>query len=251
MTKRVLAGRVAVITGGASGIGLATAEAFAAEGAQVVITGRGRQALGEAVARIGGGAVGIAGDVADPAHHEFVAEEIVRRFGQFDIYMANAGVNTITPSADVSEAEYDAQFGVNARGVFFGVQRLAPLLRDGGSIILTGSLASEKVLAGHAVYAGAKAALGAFARSWALEFSPRRIRVNVLSPGPTQTPILDKLGLGAEARATLDQAMAQAIPLGRMGRPEEMAQAALFLASDACAFITGVNLRVDGGMALL
>ncbi len=251
MNNNALAGRVAVVTGGTSGIGLATAHAFAAEGAQVVVTGRGRQALLEAAAQIGRGTVAIGGDVADPEHHAMVAEEIRERFGGLDIYMANAGVNTITPSAEVSEAEYDAQFAVNTRGVFFGVQKLAPLIRDGGSIILTGSMASEKVLDGHAVYAGSKAALGAFARSWAVEFSPRRIRVNVLSPGPVNTAILAKLGIPPEARSTFEKAMADAIPLGRMGRAEELGQAALFLALDASSFITGVNLRADGGMALL
>ena len=250
MTRGVLAGRSAVVTGGASGIGLAAATAFAAEGAQVIVTGRGRQALAEAVARIGSGAFGIAGDVADPAHHALVAEEVRTRFGGLDIYMANAGINTITPSRDVLEAEYDAQFAVNTRGVFFGVQKLAPCLREGGSIILIGSLASEKVLEGHAVYAGSKAALGAFARSWAIEFAPRRIRVNVISPGPTETAILEKLGIPPEARPAFDRAMADAIPLGRMGRAEEIADAVLFLASDASRFITGVNLRADGGMAL-
>lgn len=251
MTHGVLSGRTAVITGGTSGIGLAAAEAFVAEGARVLITGRGRQALEDAVGLIGGDTIGVAGDVADPAHHDLIAEEVRQRFGGLDIYMANAGINTITTSGDVSEAEYDAQFAVNARGVFFGVQKIAPLLRDGGSIIVTGSLASEKVLDGHAVYAGSKAALGAFARSWALEFAPRRIRVNVLSPGPTETAILGKLGIAPEARATFDRAMAEAIPLGRMGRAEEIAAAALFLASDASRFVTGINLRADGGMALL
>jgi len=135
--------------------------------------------------------------------------------------------------------------------VFFGVQKIAPLLRDGGAIVLTGSLASDKVLDGHAVYAGSKAALGAFARSWALEFKGRGIRVNVLSPGPTDTAILDKLGVPPEQRAAFEAGMAAAIPLGRFGRPEELAEAALFLASDASSFVTGMNLRVDGGMALL
>jgi len=224
MSNKVLAGRVAVVTGGTSGIGLAAAQAFAAEGAQVVVTGRGRQALIDAVADIGQGTVAIGGDVADPDHHAIVAEEIRQRFGGLDIYMANAGVNTITPSADVSEAEYDAQFAVNTRGVFFGVQKLGPLVRDNGSIILTGSSATDKVLDGHAVYAGSKAALGAFARSWAVEFSRRRIRVNVLSPGPVNTAILAKLGIPPEARGTFEKAMADAIPLGRMGRPEELAK---------------------------
>ncbi|TSD87192.1 SDR family oxidoreductase [Mycobacterium sp. KBS0706] len=243
--------KVALVTGGNSGIGLAAAKAFAAEGAQVVITGRRRAVVDQAVREIGFGALGIDGDVADPAHHAHVAEEVTRRFGPLDIYMANAGVNQITHSAEVSEAEYDMQFGINARGVFFGVQKMAPILRDGGAIILVGSLASEKVLAGHAVYAGSKAAIGAFARSWAIELKDRGIRVNVLSPGPVDTAILEKLGVPPEERASFTAAMAAGIALGRLGGPDELARAALFLASDASSFVTGINLRVDGGMALL
>lgn len=247
---RSLAGRVALVTGGAGGIGLAAAKAFAAEGAQVVITGRRRSQLDEAVSELGPGSVAMAGDVADTQHHVQVAAEIRARFGGLDIYMANAGVNTIRHSSEVTEAEYDAQFAINTRGVFFGVQKLGPLIREGGAIILTGSLASRKVLAGHAAYAGSKAALAAFARSWAIEFKARRIRVNVLSPGPTETEILEKLGVPEEDRAAFGRSMADVIPLGRMGRPEELARAALFLASDASSFITGIDLRVDGGMAL-
>ncbi|MDX8498013.1 glucose 1-dehydrogenase [Mesorhizobium sp. VK4C] len=246
-----LTGKIALVTGGNSGIGLSVAKTFATEGAQVVITGRRQQAIDRAVEQIGSGALGIQGDVADLAHHGLVAKEVLRRFGGLDIYMANAGINTITHSAEVSEAEYDAQFAVNTRGTFFGVQKLAPIIRDGGTIILTGSIASEKVLDGHAVYAGSKAALTAFARSWAIELKSRRVRVNVLSPGPVDTEILAKLGIPGEQRGVFEKAMADAIPLGRMGLPEELAQAALFLASDASSFITGVNLRVDGGMTLL
>lgn len=246
-----LAGKTAMITGGSSGIGLAIARRFAAEGARVIVSGRRADVLDEAVREIGAGAIGLAGDVADPAFHDYAAEEVAARFGGLDIYVANAGINTIRHSGEVSEAEYDMQFAVNARGVFFGVQKIAPLLRDGGAIVLTGSLASDKVLDGHAVYAGSKAALGAFARSWALEFKERGIRVNVLSPGPTDTAILDKLGVPPEQRAAFEAGMAAAIPLGRFGRPEELAEAALFLASDASSFVTGMNLRVDGGMALL
>lgn len=246
-----LKGKVAVITGGNSGIGLAAAKLFAAEGAQVVITGRRQQVVDDAVREIGPAAFGVRGDVADPDHHRHVAEIVRDRFGHADIYMANAGVNTITPSQDVSEDEYDAQFAINARGTFFGVQKIVPLLRDGGSIILVGSLASDKVLDGHAVYAGTKAAINAFARSWALEFRTRGIRVNMLSPGPTETAILEKLGVAPEDRGAFIDMMSGAIPLGRLGQPDELASAALFLASDASSFITGINLRVDGGMALL
>ncbi|MER9860928.1 SDR family oxidoreductase [Mesorhizobium sp. M0185] len=237
-----LSGKIAVVTGGNSGIGLSAAKIFAAEGAQVVITGRRRQAVEEAVAQIGAGALGIQGNVADVSHHDEVARQIRQRFGALDIYMANAGINTITHSADVSEAEYDAQFAVNTRGVFFGVQKLIPVMR---------SLASEKVLDGHAVYAGSKAAINAFARGWAIELKSRGIRVNVLSPGPVDTAILDKLGVPFEQRGLFEKVMAEAIPLRRMGQPEELAKAALFLASDASSFVTGINLRVDGGMAVL
>ena len=246
-----LKNKVAVITGGASGIGLASAKLFAEEGAHVIVTGRRAEAVKAAVAEIGPRAFGVVGDVADIAHHDAVAEAVRERFGGLDIYMANAGINTITPSPKVSEAEYDAQFAVNARGVFFGVQKVEPLLRDGGAIILTSSIASEKALDGHAAYAGSKAALGAFARTWALELKGRGIRVNLLSPGPTDTAILEKLGVPADQRDAFEAGMADRIPLGRLARPEELARAALFLASDASGFITGINLKVDGGMTLL
>jgi NAD(P)-dependent dehydrogenase (short-subunit alcohol dehydrogenase family) len=247
----MLAGKVAVVTGGNSGIGLTAAKAFATEGAQVVIIGRRQQALDDAVEQIGRGAMAIQADVTDPSHHDRIAQEVRQKFGGLDVYMVNAGIATIRVTEEVSEAEFDLQFAINTRGVFFGVQRMLPIMRDGGAIVLTGSIASEKVLEGHAVYAGSKAAIGAFARNWAIELKSRRIRVNVLSPGPTDTPVLAKLGVAPENRASFEKAMSDAIPLGRMGQPEEVARAALFLASDASSFITGINLRVDGGMALL
>lgn len=243
-------GRTALVTGASSGIGLATARALASRGARVAITGRRPEALETAAGLIGPDTLTYPGDVADPAHHRAVAERLREAFGSLDIYMANAGLNTITRSDRVSEAEYDSQFDTNARGTFFGVQTMGPLLRDGGTIILTGSIAATKNLAGHAVYAGSKAALLAFARSWAIEFSPRRIRVNVLSPGPTDTAILRKLGVAETDRPAFEAGMASAIPLGRMARSEELADAALFLAGDESRFVTGVELRVDGGMVV-
>ncbi|HTU09961.1 MAG TPA: glucose 1-dehydrogenase [Allosphingosinicella sp.] len=246
----MLDGKTVLITGGTSGIGLAMARRFAREGAQVVISGRSREMLDEAVAQIGEGAIGLQGDVADLRHHAAAAREMADRFDGLDIYVANAGINAIRPSAEVSESDYDSQFAINARGAFFGVQKMVPVMRDGGAILVTGSIASEKVLDGHAVYAGTKAALGAFVRSWAIELKHRRIRVNMLSPGPTDTAILDKLGVPADQRPSFEAAMAAAIPLGRLGRPEELAAAALFLVSDAGSFVTGMNLRVDGGMTL-
>lgn len=247
----ILEGKTAVITGGNSGIGLSAATLFADEGANVVITGRRSDAVREAVRQIGARAVGIVGDVADPEHHKQVARDVKERFGTADIYLANAGIININSTLQVTPAEFDSQFSVNARGAFFGVQSILPVLRDGGSIILTSSIASEKVLEGHAVYAGTKAAIDNFARGWALEFKDRRIRVNILSPGPTQTAIVDKLGLPPEQKGPMLEAMASSIPLGRLGRAEDLAKAALFLASDQSEFVTGVNLRVDGGMGII
>lgn len=245
-----LLGKVALVTGGNSGIGLASATAFARAGAQVVIVGRRQDAVDAAVQSIGHGAVGITGDVADLQTHDRVVDDVLRRFGGLDIYMANAGVAILEPSSQVSVDHYDRQLSTNARAVFFGVTKALPAMNDGASIILVSSIASAKVLEGHAVYAASKAAVEAFARSWALELKDRRIRVNVISPGPVETPILDKLGIGADARAGLDDAMAAAIPLGRMGQADELARAALYLASDESSFVTGANLRLDGGMAL-
>ncbi|MCC2610928.1 glucose 1-dehydrogenase [Neorhizobium sp. Rsf11] len=245
-----LKNKVAVITGGNSGIGKATAQLFAEEGAQVIITGRRRDIVEHVAGEIGHGAIGIAGDVADLEHHQKLADLVKRRFGEFDIYMANAGVINLKASGSVTLEDYDRHFATNTRGVFFGVQAMAPLLRDGGNIIITSSLAATKVLPDHAVYSGSKAAVAAFARSWAIEFKPRKIRVNVLSPGPVETAILGKLGVSEADRPAFEGQMASLIPAGRMGRPEELARAALFLASDAGSFVNGIELHVDGGMTL-
>ena len=249
-----LSGRTVMVTGASSGIGKRFAEILARSGARVVIAARRLPLLRDLAAEIeakGGTALPVQMDTADEASTIAAYDAAERAFGPIDSLVANAGINTIRPSAEVPEAEYDIQFAVNARGAFFGVQRMAPILRDGGAIVLTGSLASDKVLDGHAVYAGTKAAIGAFARSWAIEFAPRGIRVNELSPGPTDTEILDKLGVAPDQREAFEAGMAAAIPLGRLGRLEELARAALFLASDAGSFVTGINLRVDGGMALI
>ena len=245
-----LSGKVAVITGGNSGIGLAYAQVFAAEGARVVIVGRRRDAVDTALASIGPDAMGFVGDVADLAMHDHLLAAVKARFGAIDIYVANAGTAILEPSAAVTVDTYDVQFATNTRAVFFGVTKALPFMRDGGSVILTSSIAGSKVMDNHAVYAGSKAAIEAFARNWALELKGRRIRVNVLSPGPVDTPILAKLGITESARPEFDKSMAAAIPLGRLGQPNDLAQAALFLASDDSVFVTGVNLSVDGGMAL-
>lgn len=245
-----LSGKVALITGGNSGIGMATAGLFAAEGAQVIVTARRQHVLDQAVRRIGHGAIGIQGDVADIEHHAFVAREVQARFGGLDIYVANAGVITVSPSDKVTPEQFDAQFNVNTRGVFFGVQTIAPVMHDGGSIILTSSLAASKALDGHAVYAGSKAAIEAFARHWALELRARKVRVNVLSPGPVDTAIVEKLGIAEADRPAFLKAMTDVIPAGRLGEAEELAQAALYLASDDSRYVNGIKLHVDGGMSV-
>lgn len=246
-----LQGKVAVITGGNSGIGLASACLFAKEGAQVIVTARRQAVLDDAVRQIGHGAIGIKGDVASLEHHAEVAAQVRERFGALDIYMANAGVVTSTPSQQVTPEQFDAQFNINTRGVFFGVQSIVPLLRDGGSIILTSSLAATKVFEGHAVYAGSKSAIAAFARNWALELRARRIRVNVLSPGPVDTAIIGKLGVSEEQRPGFMQMLADMIPAGRVGEADELAQAALYLASSDSSYVNGIELHVDGGMSLV
>ncbi|MBW9113875.1 SDR family oxidoreductase [Rhizobium cauense] len=244
-----LEGKVAIITGGNSGIGKASAKRFAQEGAQVLITGRRQEVVDAVAVEIGNNAIGVCGDVAEVDFHRRLADVVQRQFGAIDIYMANAGIINLEGSSTVTEAEFDRHFDINARGVFFGVQAIAPLIRDGGNIIVTSSLAATKVLPQHTVYAGSKAALAAFARNWAIEFKDRRIRVNILSPGPVETEILGKLGVSDVERPGFEAHMANLIPAGRMGRPEELAEAALFLASKG-TFVNGIELIVDGGMHL-
>jgi NAD(P)-dependent dehydrogenase (short-subunit alcohol dehydrogenase family) len=245
-----LKGKVAVVTGANSGIGFAISRLFASEGASVVLVGRREEAVKAAERAIGKHATGIVGDVADLETHYRVAKFVKERFDGVDIYVANAGTIVLTGTADVDVAEYDTQFAINARGVFFGVQSILPLLREGGTILLTSSIASTKVLEGHAVYSGTKAAVEAFARSWAIELKARRIRVNVLSPGPVNTPILEKLGVTPTERPAFEAGLSAAIPLGRLGEAEEIAQAALFLAGSDGSFVNGISLRVDGGLFL-
>lgn len=214
------------------------------------ITGRRQDVVDEAVGEIGHGAIGIVGDVADIAHHRTLAETVKNRFGGLDVYMANAAILNLTASGNITPEEYDRHFVINTRGVFFGVQTIEPLIRDGGIIIVTSSLAATKVLPDHTVYAGSKAAVAAFAKNWSMEFKARRICVNILSPGPVDTAILGKLGVSDAERPAFEQHMASLIPAGRLGRPEELARAALFLASEAGSFVNGIELHVDGGMTL-
>ncbi|MCP1603167.1 SDR family NAD(P)-dependent oxidoreductase [Pseudomonas citronellolis] len=243
--------KIALVTGGNSGIGLATAQRFAREGATVVITGRRRQVLDEAVGQIGGNALGICADASRLADIDALYQRIGQLFGRLDVLVANAGVIRPAAGEQVDEAQFDEQFDINVKGVFYSIQKALPLLRDGGSIVLVSSIAHLKALDAHVVYAATKAAVRSFARSWAGELRQRNIRVNCLSPGPVLTPIIGKMGIGDEQFAAFERQVTGLIPLGRLGRPEELANAALFLASDDSSFITGVDLCVDGGLSQL
>ena len=237
-----LQGRVAVITGGTTGIGLASAKLFVKEGAHVFITGRRRRELDEAVKAIGNNVTGVQGDIAKPADLERRYER-VEQMGRIDVLFANAGIGAFVPLESITEEYFDQTFDINVRGTLFTVQKALPLLNDGASIILTGSIAGIKGTPAFGVYAASKAAVRSFVRTWTSELKDRRIRSNVVSPGPVDTPIL--AGQPAETIARI----VATIPMGRMGEAEEIAKAALFLASDDSSFITGTELFVDGGRA--
>src|SRR6202451_341418 len=241
-TKK-LQGKVAVITGGTTGIGLATAKLFVKEGAYVFITGRRQKELDEAVEAIGSNVTGVQGDIAKLADLNRLYETISQVKGRIDIVFANAGVGEFVPFGAVTEDHFDRLFNINVRGTLFTVQKALPLLNDGGSIILNGSVASVKGTAAFGVYGATKAALRSFVRTWTSDLKDRHIRSNVVSPGPTDTPIVDGQPEDAIAR------IVSTIPMGRMGEPDEIAKAALFLASDDSSFVTGIELFVDGGRA--
>ncbi|MFF0949273.1 SDR family oxidoreductase [Rhizobium leguminosarum] len=243
-----LTDKVAVITGGGSGIGLASAKLFAQEGATIVIVGRNRDALDKAAAEIGGSAAAIVADVADLDALDALYAEVGKRFGRIDVIFANAGVNNLAPFEAVTVEDFDTQFNANVRGLFFTVQKALPLLSDGASVILNASVAHGKGTPMHSVYAATKAAVRSFARSWTTDLKHRKIRVNSLSPGLVETPIFGKLGVPAEAIKEGLPAMLAQMPMGRVGRPEEAATVALFLASADSSFVTGIDLPVDGGM---
>jgi len=238
-----LNGKVAVITGGTEGIGFASAQLFVKEGAFVFITGRRQKELDEAVKVIGSNVHGVQVDVANLADLDRLYDTVGKVKGRIDVLFANAGVAEFSPLAKVTEAHLDKLFNINVRGTLFSVQKSLPLLNDGGSIILTGSVAGSKGTPAFAVYGATKAAIRCFVRGWTMELKDRRIRSNVLSPGPTETPAIDQQPPDAIAR------IVSTIPMGRMGEPDEVAKAALFLASDDSSFVTGTELFVDGGRA--
>ncbi len=238
-----LDGKVAVITGATSGMALATAKLFVEEGAYVFITGRRQDKLDEAVASIGDNVTAVQGDAAKLDDLDRLYETVKREKGRIDILFVSAGGGELIKLGEITEEHFDKTFGVNTRGALFTVQKALPLFSDGGSIILNGSIAPMKGFPALSVYSGSKAALRAFARSWIAELKDRHIRVNVLSPGTIDTPLLDPYG--AEGKRYL----ASRVPRGSMGRPEEIASTALFLASADASFVNGVELFVDGAEA--
>jgi NAD(P)-dependent dehydrogenase (short-subunit alcohol dehydrogenase family) len=243
-----LKGKVAVITGGNSGIGLATAKRFVAEGAYVFITGRRQAELDDAAAEIGSNVTAFQGDVSNLEDLDRLYREVKSKKGKIDIIFANAGIVETVETPAATPEHFDRTFNTNARGAYFTVQKALPLLNDGASIVLNGSGAWQKGIPFYGTYSATKAALRSYVRTWTAEFASRGIRANVISPGPVETPILDKQVPTREAADALREQFKALIPLGRLGRAEEIASAALFLASDESSFITGIDLPVDGGV---
>jgi NAD(P)-dependent dehydrogenase (short-subunit alcohol dehydrogenase family) len=244
-----LEGKVAIVTGGNSGIGLATARRFAEEGAHVFITGRRQAELDAAVKLIGKQATGVRGDVASLGDLDSLYAEVKRQHGRIDILFANAGSAELAPLGAITEEHFDKIFSVNVKGLLFTVQKALPLFRDGGSIILNASIVASKGLEASSVYSATKAAVRSFARTWTVDLKGRGIRVNAISPGPIDTPGINNLGLTGEQIEEFKKNIVATVPMGRMGDPDEIAKAALFLASDDSSYVTGVELFVDGGMA--
>jgi NAD(P)-dependent dehydrogenase (short-subunit alcohol dehydrogenase family) len=238
-----LSNKVAVITGASSGIGLATAKRFVAEGAYVFIMGRRRKELDAAVKEIGANVSGVQGDIANLADLDRLYQTVKAAKGHLDIVYANAGVGEFVATSALTEEHFDKTFDVNVKGSVFTVQKALPLLADGGSIILTGSIASVKGIPAFGVYSATKAALRSFVRTWTLELKDRKIRANVISPGPIDTPIIAALPKEAIAQ------IVASVPMGRVGTSDEIAKAAVFLASDDSSYVTGIELFVDGGQA--
>ena len=245
-----LEGKIAVITGGNSGIGLATAQRFVSDGAYVFITGRRQSELDEAVKKIGTNVSGVQGDVSNLADLDRLYAAVNKQKGRIDILFANAGVGELVPLGAITEAHFDKTFGINVKGLLFTVQKALPLFQDGGSIILNASIAASTGFEGLSIYSATKAAVRSFARSWTVDLKNHKIRVNAISPGPIDTPgIRTGLMQNEEQIKQFMTSQVAIIPLGRMGNPDDVAKVVSFLASDDSSFITGIELFVDGGAA--
>jgi NAD(P)-dependent dehydrogenase (short-subunit alcohol dehydrogenase family) len=244
-----LQGKVALVTGGSSGIGLATAKRFAEEGAIVYITGRRHAELDKAVSLIGSGVAAVQGDVSNLHDLDRLYAKIAKEKGKIDILFAGAGIVDPQPLVEMTEESFDKVFAINTRGLAFTVKKALPLLNDGGAIIVITSIAETKGIPGYTAYSATKAAVRSFVRTWTAELKDRRIRVNAISPGPIDTPIFEQQASTKEGADQVRARFAAAVPFGRLGHPDEIASAALFLASDEASYIAGVDLPVDGGMA--
>lgn len=242
-----LSGKRAVITGGTTGIGLATAQLFMAEGARVAITGQSAERLDEARRTLGPDVLAIRADASKVADAEAMMAEVGQAFGGIDVLFLNAGIAQFLPLAQISEASFDEQFDVNVKGVLFTVQKAEQLLQSGASVIVTTSAADRIGLGGSAVYAASKAAARSLVRVLAAELAPRNIRVNAIAPGPIDTPILGKTGMPPEQQQAMLAGMAKNVPLGRHGQSDEIARVALFLATADASFVTGAEIVADGG----
>lgn len=243
-----LEGKVAVVTGGNSGIGLATAKRLQEEGARVAISGRSKQTLDEAVRTIGNGVVAVQADVAKPGELEKLYSEVKEKLGKIDVLFVNAGVAKFATLAETSDGLFDELFDINIRGAYFTIQKALPLLNDGASIILNTSVVDQKGNPGLSAYSATKAALRSVARTAAAELVGRGIRVNTVAPGPIETPIFGRTGLPQEQIDAVAKEITAQVPMKRLGRPEEVAATVAFLASQDASYITGVEINVDGGM---
>ena len=244
-----LEGKIALVTGGNSGIGLATAQRFVKEGAYVYITGRRQPELDQAVKIIGANVTAVRGDASNLADLDKLFAQIKQEKGRVDIVFANAGLGHLAPLGSITEEQYDQTFNVNVKGLLFTVQKALPLIPNGGSIILNASIVSMKGMAAFSVYSATKAAVRSFARTWTSDLKDRKIRVNVVSPGPIKTPGVDGIAQTEEQRQGLYAQLTSMVPLGRIGEPDEIAKAVVFLASDDASFVAGIELFVDGGAA--
>lgn len=247
-SMKTLDGKVALITGGSSGIGLATAKLFQEAGARIAISGRNQRALDAAAKELGADTVAVRSDVSKLNDLDTLFAVVTKKLGRIDVLFANAGIARFAPVSEVSEDAYDETFDINVKGVFFTVQKAIPFLNDDASVILNTSFVNQAGVPTTSIYAASKAAVRSLARSISAELASRGIRVNVVSPGPIATPIYEKLGLPKEAVEAFAATIVSQVPLKRFGKPEEVAQTALFLASSASSYVTGIELNVDGGL---
>jgi NAD(P)-dependent dehydrogenase (short-subunit alcohol dehydrogenase family) len=249
MSENKLEGKIAVITGGNSGIGLATAKRFVSDGTYVFITGRRQNELDTAISEIGKNVIGIQGDVSNLADLDRLYDVVKDQKGHLDILFANAGIAQFATLGEISEEHFDKIFGIKVKGLLFTVQKALPIFQDGGSIILNASIGSSKGFEETSVYSATKAAVRSFARTWTADLKHRKIRVNAISPGPIDTPIFSSLMQNEEQSEQFKKNIVNTVPMGRMGSPDEIAKVVSFLASNDSSYITGIELFIDGGLA--